>query len=247
MMIDLGQTGQDADEELASVADMDGDKTLVHSVIASFQILDQLASAGRPLRLTEIAKGVGETKAKVHRHLNTLRRLGVIEQDVGTERYRLGWKLFLLGESAVEHFNLREIAAPFLTAIRDETRETAVLGVPLGSEVQVISVAENSFSKVFVSVKPGNRPITCASAQGRLLLAFAAPEIVDRVLSKPIAQYTPQTLTDRTALKLRLAKIRERLWETSDSEMLEGISALSVPILRDGDQLAGMFSIVGMS
>jgi DNA-binding IclR family transcriptional regulator len=225
----------------------DNDDISVQSVGTSFRILDELAAAGRPLRLTEIANALHETKAKIHRHLTTLRQLGVIEQDGGTERYRLGWKLIQLGESVAEQFNLREIAAPYLTAIRDETRETALLAVPVGWETQVISVADNIYARVFISIKPGNRPLPHAAAQGRVVLAFSAPDVVDRALSRELVRLTPHTITDKVLLRERFAAIRERLWDTADSEIIEGVNTLSVPILRDGNEIAGVFSIVGLS
>lgn len=223
------------------------DDLSVQSVGTSFRILDELSAAGRPLRLTEIANAMHETKAKIHRHLTTLRQLGVIEQDGGTERYRLGWKLVQLGESVAEQFNLREIAAPYLTAIRDETRETALLAVPIGWETQVVSVAENIYARVYVSIRPGNRPVPHAAAQGRIVLAFSTPDLVDRALSRDLVRLTPKTVVDRDELRQRFELIRERLWDTADSEIIEGVNTLSVPILRDGNQLAGIFSIVGLS
>jgi DNA-binding IclR family transcriptional regulator len=225
----------------------DADEVSVQSVATSFRILDELAAAGRPMRLTEIANALQETKAKVHRHLTTLRQLGAIEQDGGTERYRLGWKLMQLGESVAEQYNLREIAAPHLSAIRDETRETALLAVPVGWETQVISVADNIYARVFISIKPGNRPLPHAAAQGRVVLAFSAPDIVDRALSRELVRLTPHTLTDKVLLRERFAAIRGRLWDTADSEIIEGVNTLSVPILRDGNEIAGVFSIVGLS
>jgi DNA-binding IclR family transcriptional regulator len=225
----------------------EGDDVSVQSVATSFRILDELSAAGRPLRLTEIANALGETKAKVHRHLTTLRQLGAIEQDGGTERYRLGWKLVQLGEAVAEQFNLREIAAPHLTAIRDETRETSLLAVPIGWETQVVSVAENIYARVFISIKPGNRPVPHAAAQGRVVLAFSSPDLVERALARDLHRPTRHTIVDRDALRQRLVAIRERLWDTADSEIIEGVNTLSVPILRDGDEIAGVFSIVGLS
>lgn len=246
----MSMTGSEKQTERTSWSDRGAesvDEPAVQTVATSFQILDELALAGRPLRLTEIANAVSETKAKVHRHLTTLRQIGAVEQDQRSERYRLGWKLFQLGEAVSEQFNLREIAAPFLTAIRDETRETALLAVPVAGEAQVISVAENIYSKVFVSIKVGNRPDPLASAQGRMVLAFAQPEIRARALARSPRSLTPRTIVDRDVLRARLDLIRQRMWETADSEIIEGINVLSVPILRDEDELAGVFSIVGLS
>jgi IclR family KDG regulon transcriptional repressor len=224
------------------------DDVPVQSVAVSFRVLDELATARRPLRLTEIANAMGETKAKVHRHLTSLRQLGIIEQDNVTDLYRLGWKLFQLGESAAEQFDLKELAAPLLTAIRDETRQTALLAVPVGGgEIQVISVADNIYSRVFISIKPGNRPLPHAAAQGRVALAFASPEVQARVLGRTLQKVTPHSVTDPEQLKRRLATVRERFWDTADGEIIVGVNTLSVPILRNGNMLAGTFSIIGMS
>jgi DNA-binding IclR family transcriptional regulator len=224
------------------------DDVSVQSVGVSFRLLDELAAARRPLRLTEIANAMGETKAKVHRHLTSLRQLGIVEQDGTTELYRLGWKLFQLGEAAAEQFDLKELAAPFLTAIRDETRQTALLAAAVGGgEAQVISVADNIFSQVYISIKPGNRPVAHCSAQGRVILAFSAPEVRAKALNRKLAQITPASMVDPKQLEERLALVRQRCWETADGELIPGINGLSVPILRGGGTLAGVFSIVGMS
>jgi DNA-binding IclR family transcriptional regulator len=224
------------------------DDVSVQSVGVSFRLLDEMAAARRPLRLTEIANAMGEPKAKVHRHLTSLRQLGIVEQDSTTELYRLGWKLFQLGEAAAEQFDLKELAAPFLTAIRDETRQTALLAAAVGGgEAQVISVADNIFSQVFISIKPGNRPQPHCSAQGRVILAFSATEVRAKVLSRKLEKITPVSMVDPEQLEERLILVRERGWDTADGELIPGINALSVPILRGGGTLAGVFSIVGLS
>ena len=76
--------------------------SMVRSIAVAFKLLDTMVRAGEPMRITEIARQLGEGKAKVHRHLSTLRALGVVEQEKTSEKYRLGWKLFQLGQAAFE-------------------------------------------------------------------------------------------------------------------------------------------------
>ncbi|MDG1995236.1 MAG: helix-turn-helix domain-containing protein, partial [Emcibacteraceae bacterium] len=71
--------------------------SMVRSIAVAFKLLDTMVRAGEPMRITEIARQLNESKAKVHRHLSTLRSLGVVEQEKTSEKYRLGWKLFQLG------------------------------------------------------------------------------------------------------------------------------------------------------
>jgi len=91
--------------------------SMVRSLAVTFKLLDTMANAGEPMRITEIARQLGESKAKIHRHLSTLRSLGVVEQEKTSEKYRLGWKLFRLGQAAFEQFDLKSIAEPHMARL----------------------------------------------------------------------------------------------------------------------------------
>ena len=75
------------------------------SVSVSVSILEAMASAGAPLGVTELAKRLNESKGRTHRHLSTLRALGLVAQDEVSERYFLGWKVFRLGMAAAGNFS----------------------------------------------------------------------------------------------------------------------------------------------
>src|SRR5262245_20073759 len=100
----------DRAEHAPSEADeIAGDNTL-DSVAVVAQILDELAAAQQPLGVTQLARQLQHSKARMHRYLASLRRAGLVEQDAASERYRLGWKLFQLGEAAGQQFDLRRLA-----------------------------------------------------------------------------------------------------------------------------------------
>lgn len=217
----------------------------VEAVKVAVRILDVLALANRAMGVTELAEAMGETKPRIHRHLSTLKETGVVEQDQVSERYRLGWRVFQLGEAAGTQFDLRTRAEPYLTRIRDELKETAVLAVPIHGRPLVIANLDNIYARITVSVKPGNRPLPHTSALGRVTLAFSAPETQEDILAQPLPAETPLSLTTVATLRERLALIRERFYDASNGEVLLGINTLAVPIFRDGDTLAGALSIVG--
>lgn len=217
----------------------------VEAVKVAIRVLDELALAQRAMGVTELADALGETKPRVHRHLSTLREVGLIEQEQSTERYRLGWRLFQLGEAAGTQFDLRRRAEPYLVRIRDELKETAVLAVPVNGRPMVIATAENIYARICVSVKPGNRPHPNCSALGRLTLAFSPPAVQEETLAGDLVGETPSSMTDPAELRKRLTVIREQLYEVCDSEMLVGINTLAVPIFRGGGAMAGALSIVG--
>ena len=216
----------------------------IQSLQAAFSILDVLAEHGRPLGITEIATALGELKPRVYRHLATLRQLGVVYQEAQSGKYRLGSKLFALGEAAVDQFDLRQLAAPYLTRLRDATQQTALLSVPANGEAIVLSCVEYR-DRISVTSRPGNRPPAHCSSQGRIVLAFSSPEVLKRALARKLPPYTAHSLTDPQAVLARLPAIREQLYEDAMHEVMLGINTLSAPVFRDGGELAAVIGLLG--
>src|SRR5690349_4902793 len=128
-----------APKPIASAAEAGG----LDSVSLVARILDELAMAPAAMGVTEVARALDESKARIHRNLASLKLQGLVDQEQETERYRLGWKLFQLGERAALQFDLRNLADPFLKHLRDATGQSALVSVPLNGEALVIAAADN--------------------------------------------------------------------------------------------------------
>jgi DNA-binding IclR family transcriptional regulator len=196
--------------------------------------------------LTEIATSLGELKPRVHRHLATLKSLGIVFQDARNGRYGLGGKLFALGEAALDQYDLRFVADQYLTRLRDETQQTALLSISHNGEPVVLSCIEYR-DKLSISSRPGNRPPAHCSSQGRVALAFADDAVRKRVLDHKLTAFTPHSLCDRRAVEARLPLIREQFYEEALDEIRLGINTLASPVFRDNAQLVGIISILGTS
>ena len=221
-----------------------GNSEFIQSVVITAQIIEALAAAGQPMRLTALANQLGEPKAKMHRHLSTLKHLGFVDQDAKTETYRLGLKLVYIGQSAIDQFDLRRLAEPYMSRLRDLTRQTVVLSTPASGDAIINAVVESN-NLVTISVRLGYRLPAHASAQGRLNLAFAPPAVQQRILARKLQAFTPRTLVDPVMMRERLAHIRRELFDVSMDETLLGISAVAAPILNFDNELVGAIAIVG--
>jgi IclR family transcriptional regulator, KDG regulon repressor len=221
-----------------------GNSEFIQSVVITGQIIEALAAAGQPMRLTALASQLGEPKAKMHRHLSTLKHLGFVDQDAKTETYRLGLKLVYIGQSAIDQFDLRRLAEPYMSRLRDLTRQTVVLSTPANGDAIINAVIESP-NLVTISVRLGYRLPAHASAQGRLNLAFAPPAVQQRILARKLQAFTPRTMVDVAKLRERLTQIRQQLFDVSMDETLLGISAVAAPILNFDNELVGAIAIVG--
>jgi DNA-binding IclR family transcriptional regulator len=218
----------------------------LQSLQTAFRILDELANARGPVGVSDLARTLGELKPRVYRHLFTLKSLGAVFQDARTGGYSLGSRLFLLGEAALEQFDLRLVAAPFLTRLRDQTQQTAILSVPANGEPIVVSCVEY-LDRLSIASRPGNRPPPHCSSQGRVALAFSHESAAKRVLRRKLAAFTQYSMTDRQRIEERLSVIRERFFEDAADEVRPGINALAAPLFRDSEEFIGIIGIVGTS
>jgi len=218
----------------------------LQSLQTAFRILDALSNAHGPVGLSSLAAELGELKPRVYRHLATMKRLGVVFQEARNGGYTLGGKLFTLGEAALEQFDLRLVAAPFLTQLRDLTRQTALLSVSGNGEPIVLSSVEYR-DRLAIMSHSGNRPPEHCSSQGRIALAFADEAARNRLLAQKLVAFTPRSLTNRAAIETRLELIRERFFEDAMDEVRLGINAISAPVFREPDECVGIIGIVGTS
>jgi IclR family KDG regulon transcriptional repressor len=238
-MSDPKRSGEDAAE-----SETGAPGSIIQSVVVAAAVLEALAAAGKPVRLTELAEQLGEAKARIHRHLTTLRSVGLVDQDRSSERYRLGWKLVNLGQAAADQFEIRALAEPFMLRLRNLSHQTVVLSVPVNGEAMVTAVMESA-NLVTIAVKRGARLPAHASAQGRIALAFAPPALQKRILARKLPALTPRTLTDPLQIRARLTEIREQLYEHAPGDTLMGISTLAAPILDHEDRLVGIIALLG--
>jgi IclR family transcriptional regulator, KDG regulon repressor len=218
----------------------------LQSLQTAFRILDELSNAHGPVALSDLAARLGELKPRVYRHLSTMKRLGVVFQEERNGGYSLGSRLFTLGEAALEQFDLRLVADPYLTRLRDETQQTALLSVPGNGEPVVVGCVEYR-DRLSISSRPGNRAPPHCSSQGRVALAFGDPAATARLLAHKLTPFTRHSITDRTLIEARLKEVREQFYEYAADEVRLGITAVSAPLFRDAAEFIGIIGIVGTS
>ncbi|CAA9441140.1 MAG: Transcriptional regulator, IclR family [uncultured Ramlibacter sp.] len=229
---------------MSSADGSDFDASRIQSVSMTIRLLRELASASEPLGVSELARRVGESKARIHRHLLTLRQEGLLSQESAGERYRLGWVLFELGQAAAAQFDIAEIAAPALRALRSATGLTVLLGQRAGDEI-IMSHTYDSENMIAVTARRGLRVPAHGSAAGRVMLAFASAEDRKRILGKPLRKLTPHTLTNKAEIAARLDAITQRGYDYAANESQFGINSIAAGVFERPGELAAVISIIG--
>ena len=209
-----------------------------------------LAATNHTAGVSQLSRTTGYPKSTVHRLLTDMTEFGVVRQ-VDDGQYEIGILLFELGSRARMGFDLRVIAMPHLQHLRDETGETAHLGVRADETLHDIDGAVIYIEKVEsaqairMSSEMGRRnPLYCTSL-GKVLLAFSEQELVERFLSEAVLlPRTPNTITDRRRLRAELAQVKRQGFAVDDEELELGLRCIAVPVLAKGRVVAAV-SIAG--
>lgn len=215
----------------------------VQAVSLSLQILERLAQQGSGVGVTALAESFGTSKSRVHRHLQTLVAQGYVVQLETSEKYTIGARLILLGRRIAESFDLAQISRGIMQGLREKLGYSVVIS-QLDTEGNRVLATIAGKSAIEISVKPGSiLPFHC-SAQGKISLTFAGPELRERVLAAPLNTMTAATNTNPESLRAELALIQQRGWAVAPNEALTGINTLAAPIRDGAGTLVGSLAIV---
>src|SRR4051795_9321744 len=135
--------------------------------------------SGRPLLgVSDVARDVGLSRSTTHRYIATLAGLGYLQQDPPTRKYRLGPRVLDLGFSAINSMDLRELAAPHLQALSDETGHTVNMAVLDGADIVYIErcrTSQRGQRDIDLNLHIGSPPPSSSPPQRQGLLAPLRP------------------------------------------------------------------------
>ncbi len=201
-------------------------------------ILEKLAEARSALGVTEISRSLDLTKSNTFRLLQTLSRLGYVTQREDGA-YAVTLKMWQVGRSTVDSLNLRELAAPEMAYLADETGETIYLAVP--EQFNVVYIDKIESKKPIRSWNPigGSAPIHCVGT-GKAILA-ANYERLREKLSEPLPGFTGRTMTTLSQLDEDIEATRMRGYAYDTGEFRDRILSFGAAIkLPDGEAVAAI-------
>jgi len=218
----------------------------VQALDRAFAVLDLLGESDTPLGLAQVSASLQLHKSTAHRFLTVLERHRMVERTPNG-KFRLGLKLFDLGNRAIGQYDLRDRAQPHLRRLVAETEETAHLCILEGGRVIYIDKIEPARSVRMITRIGASNPVHCTSV-GKAILAFLPEERISEVLRHArFERFTPRTITTDEALRVESEKTRRRGYAVDDEEFEEGLRCIAVPVLDAQRMPVAAVSISGPS
>jgi len=205
-------------------------------------ILGAYGPADRKLTLAEMTRRTGIPKATVHRLAGELRELGVLEGERGV--YRIGMRMFELGQLVPLQRDLRNAALPFMQDLFEATHETVHLAVLDGTDVLYIDKI-SGHRRVVVGSRVGGRLPAHCTAVGKAMLAVSPPDVLNALLTKGLTPRTAFTITNPSVLRRQLTTVTRTgvAYDREESDL--GVTCAASPVYAFGHQVVAAISITG--
>jgi len=215
------------------------------SLVRGLAILSSFHSDRPLIGVAELSRELSLSRSTAHRYIATLAHLGYLMQDPDSRRYRLGPKVLDLGFSAINSMDVREISAPYLRQLSDETGYTVNLAILDGTDVVYIErcrTARPGQWEIDLNLHVGARLPAYCTAMGKAILAFVPEERLEEVIARTdFVPLGPNTLAGPEAFREELDKIRASGIAVNDEELAYGLRSIAAPIhSHSGEVIAAL-------
>jgi IclR family acetate operon transcriptional repressor len=204
------------------------------------KLLNAFEAGDEALSLAEIHARTGMPKPTAYRLLNQLSGWGLVERD--QEGYRLGLRLFELGQLVPQHHHLGPRVAPVLRGLQNTTGLTVHLAVLDATDIVYLEKLAAPGEPPIASRVGGRLPAHC-TAVGKAVLAHTATGAVQAVLTRGLKRRSPRTVVVPGLFLGQLDSARRSGYARDDEECAVGISCVAAPIFNRDRQPIGALSV----
>jgi DNA-binding IclR family transcriptional regulator len=214
------------------------------------EMVELLATAAAPCRVSDIAAALDMPKSAAHRLLQELCLLGWVEQDGAEGPYHITVRFALLGLGVLNASRLPELARPVLDGLAARTRELVRMTVATDRGLTWFAFAQGAPPGLVYQPDMDGPVVLHATANGKALLATmddAAALAMAHRAGLGQVRLTDRTLDSEAGLLAELAKVRACGYAVADEEADIGVTAVSVAMRSAAGPALGTISIAGPS
>jgi len=220
-------------------------KTRVSTLERAIKILEYLETSKEKPRLSDIATILDIPNGTAYNILRTLEEYKLIEREVSSKQYKLGFKLFQLGNHVEYIRELREVSLPFMRELTKESGETSHLGIMFEEALYFLEIIESPHTRKTRATVGLTLPLH-APAVGKVLLAFQPEEEREkRIYSIDLPKFTSSTITEREKLTEELELIVNQGYAVDNEEVFLGTTCIAVPVFDSSKKICAALGITG--
>jgi DNA-binding IclR family transcriptional regulator len=206
----------------------------------AFMIVELLANEPKGMLASEMAAALGRSLGELFRIIVVMEDAGYLQKSLVDDRYTVTYKFLDVAYRATPARGLVEAAQPEMQRLALATGQSCHLVVPKVGEGLVIAREETPGVRGFALRVGGSIELT-RSCSGRIILAFSAPAVAERMLDR--AEAMAAAPIGRPALLKLLAQIRNEGSYTRESPITRGVTDVGCPVIGFGGEFLAALTI----
>lgn len=216
----------------------------VKSVGKALSIVEELSTAGRPMRVSELSRRLDLSSSVVSRLLSTMSAKGWVVKEAATGHYLPGPALLITGMSALGRREVDLIALPILIGLSNQLNlyvslATYYSGVML--QIRVGTMVNWQHRRFLTNVTPLH-----LLASGKLLASHMPwEEVADILEMQGMEAFTPNTVSSPAEFRKQLTEIRDRGYGVEEGEVIVGYRHYATPIFDQNNKIIAAISSGG--
>jgi IclR family pca regulon transcriptional regulator len=152
-----------------------------------------------------------------------------------------------LGFSAINSMELRQIAAPHLQELSDDTGHTVNMAILDGVDIVYVERCRSSQQgqrDIDLNLHVGSRLPAYCTSMGKVLLAFLPQDELGLALNRiEFVRRGPNTLAGKTALRAELADVRLTGVAVNNEELAYGLRSVAVPVRTQAGEVVAAINL----
>ncbi|CRK82284.1 IclR family transcriptional regulator [Neobacillus massiliamazoniensis] len=187
--------------------------------------------------ITDLSKECDLPVSTIHRLLQSMKKHGLIQQDLETKLYSLGNAWLEYGLQMYDSFDFVSLIRPEMEKLMHEVEESVYFSKSIGLEALVVERIDCPQNPIRIYDQLGMRiPMNIGAANKVMLAHMPQGEAL-----KIIQSLVPKEETEEF-LQL-LSKIRRKGYAESHGEKTPGTSSVAAPLFNNKNELIGALSI----
>lgn len=201
-----------------------------------FSVLDLVAEMGM-VSSADLVKILNLPRPTAHRMLGQLEEMGLLQKMPYPSKYGASPRLTQLASGLMNSTLIRAPLRALLISLSRITGQTHHIAVFSQGEVEYFEVVEtNALPLTFPA---GKRAPPHCNASGQFFLSQMPQKQLDQFLeTAPWQAFTKYTLIEAEPLRKRIEEIRKKDFAIQDSEFVQGVMGVAVPIRTNRGRVA---------
>lgn len=222
-------------------------RQFVQSLARGCSVLATVCQSETQLSLSELVKKSELSTGAIQRLTYTLEKIGMLERDPLTKRFRTGSQMISLALTVTRNLELQKVAHPFMKALSDEIGEVVGLGAIEGNHIILLDVIHTQ-QVLNINLNMGADIVPHATSTGKAILAYLPDTRVEQIISaRGLTKFTADTITSAKSFKKELEQIKALGYATAFDEYTVGLTTIGAPVRNSDGVVAASVTIMAHS